>query len=226
MLGRQFLERSRLLQARSALATVRAVLRRGGCADADRIDARVEEVMAAAHEFVEVRLLTDLRTGTVAVAERLEEEMDRLLGGSGHSIARGWESPTTPRCPVARRRVRGAGPLAAGRVVAADEPGGEDRGPRCGTNLRGDRGGAGPGPRLTPIEGQYEGVPAGAAGPVGRAGAAGPLGRPLSAANPSARPSLSLSSSRGSSPRAISVPSDRPSRSESASSGSVPYFCS
>ena len=35
VLVRQFLERSRLLRARSALATVRAVLRRGGCADAD-----------------------------------------------------------------------------------------------------------------------------------------------------------------------------------------------
>ena len=54
--------------------------------------------MGAAHEFVEVRLLTDLRTGTVAVAERLEEEMDRLLGGSGHSIARRLEFPTSPRC--------------------------------------------------------------------------------------------------------------------------------
>ena len=88
VLVRQFLERSRLLRARSALATVRAVLRRGGCADAAGIEARVEEIMGAAHEFVEVRLLTDLRTGAVAVPARYEEEMDRLLGGSGHSVAR------------------------------------------------------------------------------------------------------------------------------------------
>ena len=154
VLVRQFLERSRLLRARSALATVRAVLRRGGCADADRIDARVEEVMAAAHEFVEVRLLTDLRTGTVAVAERLEEEMDRLLGGSGHSIARRLGAPgRLLGAAAARRRVRGAGPLAAGRVVAADQPGGEDRGPGCGADLRGDRGGARPGPRLNADQG-------------------------------------------------------------------------
>ena len=154
VLVRQFLERSRLLRARSALATVRAVLRRGGCADADRIDARVEEVMAAAHEFVEVRLLTDLRTGTVAVAERLEEEMDRLLGGSGHSIARRLGLPDDSSVPqLLDAAYGGAGPLAAGRVVAADQPGGEDRGPRCGADLRGDRGGARPGPRLTPIPG-------------------------------------------------------------------------
>ena len=99
VLARQFLERSRLLRARSALATVRAVLRRGGCADADRIDARVEEVMSTAHEFVEVRLLTDLRTGAVTVAERLEEEMDRLLGGSGHSVARRLGLPEESSVP-------------------------------------------------------------------------------------------------------------------------------
>ena len=108
VLVRQFLERSKLLRARSALAVVRAVLRRGGCADAELIDARVEEVMGAAHEFVEVRLLTDLRTGTVGIAERLEEEMDRLLGGSGHSSSRaGWGCPRTPRfrsCSTPRTR--------------------------------------------------------------------------------------------------------------------------
>ena len=99
VLVRQFLERSKLLRARSALAVVRAVLRRGGCADAELIDARVEEVMGAAHEFVEVRLLTDLRTGTVGIAERLEEEMDRLLGGSGHSIARRLGVPENSSVP-------------------------------------------------------------------------------------------------------------------------------
>jgi hypothetical protein len=78
---------------------VRAVLRRGGCRDAELIDARVEEVMGAAHEFVEVRLLTDLRTGTVGIAERLEEEMDRLLGGSGHSIARRLGVPENSSVP-------------------------------------------------------------------------------------------------------------------------------
>jgi hypothetical protein len=99
VLVRQFLERSKLLRARSALAVVRAVLRRGGCRDAELIDARVEEVMGAAHEFVEVRLLTDLRTGTVGIAERLEEEMDRLLGGSGHSIARRLGVPENSSVP-------------------------------------------------------------------------------------------------------------------------------
>ena len=85
--------------------------------------------MAAAHEFVEVRLLTDLRTGSVASPKRLEEEMDRLLGGSGHSIARRLGvSRERLGSAAARRRVRGVGPVAAGGVVAADESGGPDRG--------------------------------------------------------------------------------------------------
>jgi hypothetical protein len=99
VLLRQFLERSKLLRARSALTTVRAVLRRGGCSEPERLDSEVEEIMGTAHEFVEVRLLTDLRTGTVAVADRLEEEMDRLLGGSGHSVARRLGLPEDASVP-------------------------------------------------------------------------------------------------------------------------------
>jgi hypothetical protein len=87
VLVRQFTARSRLLQARSALAAVRAVVRRGGCTDAPMLEAAAEEVTASAHEFVEVRLLTDLRAGFLQVPKPLEEDMDRLLGGSGHSTA-------------------------------------------------------------------------------------------------------------------------------------------
>ncbi len=87
LLVRQFLGRSRLLRARSALAALESVLRRGGCADADVLLAKAESVTASAHEFTEVRLLSDLRSGTIRMPQRLHEEMDRLLGGSGHSMA-------------------------------------------------------------------------------------------------------------------------------------------
>jgi hypothetical protein len=87
VLLRQFTDRSRLLRARSALAIVRAVVRRGGCAEPGVLEAYAEEVSASAHEFVEVRLLNELRAGSLVVPEKLEDEMDRLLGGSGHSTA-------------------------------------------------------------------------------------------------------------------------------------------
>jgi hypothetical protein len=79
----QFADRSRLLTSRSAVAALRSVLRRGGCADPERLAARLEEVLASAHEFTEVKLLDDLRSDTLEVPERLTVEMERLLGGSG-----------------------------------------------------------------------------------------------------------------------------------------------
>lgn len=84
VLLRQFLERSRILKARSALAVVTDVLRSGGCRDGAQLGAALEELTMSTHEFAEVRLLGVLRTGAVRLrAERLAE-LERLLGGSGH----------------------------------------------------------------------------------------------------------------------------------------------
>ena len=99
VLVRQFLERSKLLRARSALAVVRAVLRRGGCADAELIDARVEEVMGAAHEFVEVRLLTDLRTGRSASPSGWRRRWTGCWAGPGTASRAGWGCPRTSSVP-------------------------------------------------------------------------------------------------------------------------------
>jgi hypothetical protein len=86
VLLRQFTERSRLLRARSALAAVRSVVRRGGCSDAGWLEVTAEEVASSAHEFREIRLLNDLHSGALTVRENLLEPMERLLGASGHSV--------------------------------------------------------------------------------------------------------------------------------------------
>ena len=83
----QFSERSQLLRARSALASVRAVIRRGGCREPDLLDVTAEEIASSAHEFREIRLLNDLRSGVLTVQPQRWDEMERLLGGSGHSSA-------------------------------------------------------------------------------------------------------------------------------------------
>lgn len=83
----QFGQRARLLTCRSALSTVRAVVRRGGVAEPDLLAARHEEIVSSAHEFVEVRLLDDLHLGTLAVPPQVAEDLRRLLGGSGHAPA-------------------------------------------------------------------------------------------------------------------------------------------
>jgi hypothetical protein len=107
VLVRQFLERSKLLRARSALAVVRAVLRRGGCADAELIEARGEEVMGAAHEFVEVRLLTDLRTGRSGSPSGWRRRWTGCWAGPGTASRAGWGCPRMPRfrsCSTPRTR--------------------------------------------------------------------------------------------------------------------------
>jgi hypothetical protein len=83
----QFTQRSRLLRARSALSAVRAVVRRGGCAEPDLLEVTAEEISSSAHEFREIRLLNDLRSGSLSIQEKRWAEMERLLGGSGHSPA-------------------------------------------------------------------------------------------------------------------------------------------
>jgi hypothetical protein len=81
----QFGERARLLTCRSAVTTLRGVLARRGVADPERLEARLEGVLAGAHGFVEVRVLDDLRSGDVDVPEHLLPEMERLLGADGTS---------------------------------------------------------------------------------------------------------------------------------------------
>lgn len=87
ILLRQFTERSRLLRSRSALASVRAVVRRGGCAEPQRLETIAEEVTSSAHEFREIQLMNDLRAGVVELPEAKREEAERLLGGSGFGAA-------------------------------------------------------------------------------------------------------------------------------------------
>jgi hypothetical protein len=116
VLLRQFTDRSRLLRARSALAAVRAVVRRGGCAEPALLEAYAEEVSASAHEFVEVRLLNQLRSGALQVPEKLENGMDRLLGGNGHSVPKRLGLPET--ASVAEQRDAAMQALARWQQVA------------------------------------------------------------------------------------------------------------
>lgn len=80
----QFTARSRVLKARTALSTVRHVLASGGCRDGSALLARVEEVAAGAHEFVEASTLDQVRAGALQVGAERELELERLLGATGH----------------------------------------------------------------------------------------------------------------------------------------------
>lgn len=79
----QFGQRGRLLVSRSAVLVLRGALARGAVGGHDALQARLEEVLAGAHDFVEVRLLDELRSGNLAIPAEHRTELERLFGGSG-----------------------------------------------------------------------------------------------------------------------------------------------
>ncbi|HEY3005401.1 MAG TPA: dynamin family protein [Kribbellaceae bacterium] len=87
VLFHQFEARSRVLKARSAVSALQDLLRGEEFAGAHELQSRLEEVGAGAHEFQEVRLLSDLRSGATALPPDRREELDRLFGGNGHDPA-------------------------------------------------------------------------------------------------------------------------------------------
>jgi hypothetical protein len=87
VLARQFLHRSQVLKARSALSNLREVLRTGGCTGAASLESRIEALMSSTHEFEELRLLMTLRTDDIGLDPNRLAELDRILGGSGHDAA-------------------------------------------------------------------------------------------------------------------------------------------
>jgi hypothetical protein len=83
----QFAQRRDVLKADGALRAIEAVTRNDPIPAAPRLRQAIERLRAGAHELTELRLLTELRTGSVqAPAEQLAV-MERLLGGQGASVA-------------------------------------------------------------------------------------------------------------------------------------------
>lgn len=87
VLSTQFSERRDLLKARSALLAVDLVLTREPRPSAAPLAQEVERILAGAHEFAELRLLSTIRSGAVKLAPEVLQEAERLLGGDGGSAA-------------------------------------------------------------------------------------------------------------------------------------------
>jgi hypothetical protein len=86
-LAAQFVGRTQVLKARSALAALDSVLRAGPSAVAPELAAEAERIRASAHEFVEVRLVHLLRSGRLPGPADQLVQMERLLGGLGSAAA-------------------------------------------------------------------------------------------------------------------------------------------
>lgn len=87
VLASQFTERRDLLKARSALLAVDLVLTREPRPATASLAAEVERILAGAHEFAELRLLSTLRSGTVKLPPETLAEAERLLGADGRAPA-------------------------------------------------------------------------------------------------------------------------------------------
>lgn len=87
VLLRQFSERSKILKARSALLSLESVLRTDGCSNRDVLRSRIEQITSSAHAFEEVRLLDRLRSEVFNLPDVRRNELERILGGSGHDPA-------------------------------------------------------------------------------------------------------------------------------------------
>jgi len=87
VLLRQFTDRAKVLKAHSALVSLEAILRAGGCHQPDALRASAEQITASAHAFEEIRLLDQLRAGSIQLPADQIDELDRLLGGAGHDPA-------------------------------------------------------------------------------------------------------------------------------------------
>ncbi len=83
VLDTQFTERRDLLKARSALLALHSVLHDNTRADIGPLVGDVERILAGAHEFAELRLLSALRSGAVNLPRAELDEAERLLGGYG-----------------------------------------------------------------------------------------------------------------------------------------------
>lgn len=104
---RSFVERRPVLKARSALIALEVVLRMEPRPAAAALAAELEQVVACAHEFRELRLLAALRGGRVVLPDELRDEALRLLGdeGSGVPDRLGIEPDADPR-PIAYDALR------------------------------------------------------------------------------------------------------------------------
>ncbi|MGH3751535.1 MAG: dynamin family protein [Pseudonocardiaceae bacterium] len=83
VLNTQFTERRDLLKARSALLALDTVLHGDPRAASGPLLGEVERILAGAHEFAELRLLSALRSGAVNLPKAVLDEAERLLGEAG-----------------------------------------------------------------------------------------------------------------------------------------------
>jgi hypothetical protein len=83
IIGSLFLERRDVLKSRSALLALAETARTCVRPGSEGISTAVEEIMASAHPFNELRVLSSVRAGWITGKADTVAELERVIGGSG-----------------------------------------------------------------------------------------------------------------------------------------------
>ncbi|SNR35223.1 Dynamin family protein [Haloechinothrix alba] len=88
-----FFERRDVLKSRSALLALDALLRVRPRPGSERVSVEVERVLASAHPFQELRVLSAVRAGWVTGRGDVLGELERIIGGEGGALHQRLECP-------------------------------------------------------------------------------------------------------------------------------------
>jgi hypothetical protein len=123
-----FFERRDVLKSRSALLALDALVRSEQRSGSAAIGAEVEEIIASAHPFNELRVLAALRAGWVTGKPEVVADLERLIGGAGSPVHLRLQLPPDADPPavraaaaaaLARWQRRAENPLTAHELVVA-----------------------------------------------------------------------------------------------------------
>lgn len=85
VLNSLFFERREVLKSRSALLALSTVVRTTPVPGSEQVASEVEQVLASAHPFNELRVLSALRAGWVTGRPEVLAELEQVIGGAGAS---------------------------------------------------------------------------------------------------------------------------------------------
>jgi hypothetical protein len=128
IIGSLFLERRDILKSRSALLALADITRARPRPGADAIETAVEEIMASAHPFNELRVLSSLRAGWITGKPDVVADLERLIGGSGNATSERLHLPpdaapaeqsATAQQALARWQRRAENPLTSYEMTVA-----------------------------------------------------------------------------------------------------------
>ena len=123
-----FFERREVLKSRSGLLAVDNLVRAQPRPGSESIAAEVEEIVASAHPFNELRVLSSVRSGWVTGKPDVVDDLERIIGGAGAALpVRLHLAPDTgvaeltaaAKVALARWQRRAENPMTAHEMVVA-----------------------------------------------------------------------------------------------------------